>query len=48
MSAEEDLCMMDPAGAAGLALGVVTLAFDVFDRSVRREFCRCSESVPSC
>ncbi|KAK3670019.1 hypothetical protein LTR78_010118 [Recurvomyces mirabilis] len=28
-------CQMDPASASGLAVGVVSLAFDVFDRSVK-------------
>ena len=28
---------MDPASAAGLAIGVASLAFEVFDRSVKRE-----------
>lgn len=29
---------MDPATAGSLAIGVVSLAFDVFDNSVKREF----------
>ena len=29
---------MDPATASGLAIGVVSLAFDLFDNSVKREF----------
>lgn len=28
---------MDPVTAAGLAVGIVSLAFDVFDGSVKRE-----------
>ena len=29
---------MDPASVGGLAMGVASLALDVFDRSVKREF----------
>jgi hypothetical protein len=29
---------MDPASAAGLAVGVTSLVFDVFDNSVKRQF----------
>ncbi|KAF4957170.1 hypothetical protein FSARC_11379 [Fusarium sarcochroum] len=30
---------MDPASASGLAVGITSLAFDVFDNSVKREVC---------